>query len=101
MKSQVELARQYFLQGKKYLDQLDVLRCKIAGYWYCTRFECVLAAIEKDGYILRANYHERRKLSTRVRLMMLAAALIIRHVTAKNWGAHHDQRNYKWKENIH
>lgn len=99
VRSQVELARQYFRQGKQYLDQLQVLRCKIAGYWYCVRFECVLAAIEKDGYILRANYRERRKLFTQVRLILLAVALISRHVATNNWGAHHDQRDYKWKEN--
>jgi phytoene/squalene synthetase len=94
VKSQVEHARQNFLQGKKYLDQLEVLRCKIAGYWYCARFECVLTAIEKDGYILRANYHERHKLTTRVRLIMLAIALIVQHVMATRiWAAHHDQRN--------
>ena len=34
---QVELARKYFQEGKCYLDRLDVLRCKIAGYWYCVR----------------------------------------------------------------
>ena len=95
VKSQVELARQYFRQGKQYPDQLDVLRCKIAGYWYCTRFECVLAAIEKDGYSLRANYRERRKLSTHVRLVILAIGLIVQHVkTTKNWGTHHDQRRF-------
>ena len=41
---------------------LDVLRCKVAGYWYCARFEAVLDTIESDGYRLRAEYEERRKL---------------------------------------
>ena len=92
VKAQVQGARQYFLEGKQYLDQLDVLRCKIAGYWYCVRFECVLAAIEKDGFILRANYSERRKLSTRLKLVKLAIQMIIQHVSRQIW---HDTRDYQ------
>jgi len=80
VKAQVQLARQYFREGKSYLDQLDVFRCKIAGYWYCVRFECVLDAIENDGYILRADYNERRKISTRLRLVKLTITLVIQHI---------------------
>jgi phytoene/squalene synthetase len=43
VRGRVEKARQYFREGRRYLDELDVLRCKIAGYWYCARFEGVLA----------------------------------------------------------
>ena len=60
----VEIARDLFANGKRYLDELEVLRSKIAGYWYCTRFEVVLDTIEHDGYRLRAEYDERRQLST-------------------------------------
>ena len=31
VQNRVDQARQYFLEGKRYLDALDVLRCKIAG----------------------------------------------------------------------
>jgi phytoene/squalene synthetase len=67
----VELARKYFHEGKVYLDSLDVLRCKVMGYWYCARFEGVLDIIERDGYILRDDYHMRF-----VRLKMLWIFLI-------------------------
>ena len=81
VKARVQLARQYFQEGKRYLDQLDVLRCKIAGYWYCVRFECVLDAIEKDGYILRADYKERRKFSIQFKLVQLVIKLTIWQIT--------------------
>jgi len=93
VKTQVQLARKYFREGKRYLDQLDVLRCKIAGYWYCVRFECVLDAIEKDGYILRTDYNERRKLSTRLKLVKLALSLIIRHSLNLTWRVNDDLQN--------
>ena len=50
----MNLARQYFCEGKRYLDELEVLRCKIVAYWYCARYEGVLDTIERDSYILRA-----------------------------------------------
>jgi phytoene/squalene synthetase len=80
VRERVELARTYFREGKRYLDGLDVLRCKIAGYWYCVRFECVLDAIEKDGYILWVEYSERRKFSIRIKLVRLALSLTLQHV---------------------
>jgi phytoene/squalene synthetase len=79
VRGQVDLAREYFREGKDYLDQLGVLRCKIAGYWYCARFECVLDAIESDGYGLRAGYQERRNLSTKLKMGWLAVSLTFRH----------------------
>ena len=54
VRTRVEQAREYFSAGKTYLDKLDVLRTKIVGYWYCHRFEVILDAIERDGYVLRA-----------------------------------------------
>ena len=62
VRDQVELARYCFQEGKTYIDSLEVLRCKLAGVWYCARFECVLNAIERDGYRLREEYPERHAL---------------------------------------
>jgi phytoene/squalene synthetase len=56
VKTRVQLARQLFLVGKQYLDELPVLRCRIVGYWYCARFENLLDVIEADGYLLRLEY---------------------------------------------
>ncbi len=90
VKERVELARRYFQEGKRYLDQLEVLRCKIAGYWYCVRFECVLDAIEKDGYILRAEYGERRKIVTWFKIIKIAISLTIKHKFRQIWGGFRD-----------
>lgn len=83
VRGRVEQARQYFRQGKGYLDELDVLRCKIVGYWYCARFEGVLDTIERDDYLLRAVYHERRRLSTWLKIAWLAVSLTLRHVARR------------------
>lgn len=80
VRDRVELARELFETGKRYLDTLGVLRCKIVGHWYCARFEGVLAAIENDGYILRASYSERRNLSTWLDIAWLGISVPFRHV---------------------
>ena len=83
VKGQIELARSYFTAGKEYLDTLDVLRCKIVGYWYCLRFKGVMDAIEKDDYILRANYGERHKLMTLLKAVGMAISVSIRHLLGR------------------
>jgi phytoene/squalene synthetase len=86
VRGRVEQAREYFREGKRYLDDLDVLRCKIMGYWYCARFEGVLDSIEGDGYTLRARYNERRKLFTWLKMAGLAVSLTFRHVVRRGAG---------------
>jgi phytoene/squalene synthetase len=76
---QVELARYCFQEGKTYIDSLEILRCKLAGAWYCARFECVLKAIERDGYRLRAEYHERRALKTWLKMARLGIVVTWKH----------------------
>jgi phytoene/squalene synthetase len=73
VRDQVSIARDYFRRGRVYIDSLQVLRCKLAGIWYCARFECILDAIERDDYHLRSEYPERR--STRAWLNMLRLGL--------------------------
>jgi phytoene/squalene synthetase len=82
VRGQVEQARGYFREGKRYLDELDVLRCKIVGYWYCARFEGVLDTIERDGYILRPAYNERRKASTWLKMAWSSVSLTQRHIAS-------------------
>jgi phytoene/squalene synthetase len=81
VRERVDQARQFFREGKRYLDTMDVLRCKIVGYWYCARFEGVLDALERDEYVLRAEYHERHKLSTWLQLAWLGVSVTFQHVT--------------------
>jgi len=84
VQGRVELAREYFIEGKRYLDQLDVLRCKIVGHWYCARFEVVLDTIERDGYTLRKDYQERRRITTWLKIAWLGVSLTISHILHQN-----------------
>ena len=79
VRDRLDQARHYFREGKRYLDGLDVLRCKIVGHWYCARFEGVLDTIERDGYTLRARYNERSNLRTWLRMAWLAVSTTLRH----------------------
>jgi len=83
VRNQVEQARQYFREGKRYLDELDVLRCKIVGYWYCARFEGVLDAIERDGYVLRVAYNRRGRYSTLLKIAWLSVSVTLRHIARR------------------
>ena len=94
VQGRVALARECFREGKRYLDQLDVLRCKVAGYWYCIRFECVLDAIESDGYVLRSNYHERSKPASLFKMGWLAISLAIQHLSRRAWRRFWDTATY-------
>ncbi|MFC2058344.1 squalene/phytoene synthase family protein [Chloroflexota bacterium] len=80
VRGQVEQARQYFRDGKCYLSKLNVLRCKIAGYWYCARFEGILDTIECDEYALRDSYNERRKLYTYLNIFWLGVTVTLHHI---------------------
>ena len=83
VQSRTKMARDYFREGKRYLDRLWVLRCKIVGYWYCARFEGVLDAIERDDYILRAEYNERRKLSVWLKIAWLSVSITLHHIVRR------------------
>ncbi len=83
VRERVEQAREYFREGKHYLDEIDVLRCKIVAHWYCARFDGVLDAIERDGYVLRSQYNERRKLSAWLGIARLGMSVALRHVTRR------------------
>ncbi|HTX92011.1 MAG TPA: squalene/phytoene synthase family protein [Anaerolineales bacterium] len=83
VREQVELARTCFREGKAYIDSLDVLRCKLAGVFYCARFECILDAIERDGYRLRADYPERHCLKVWLGMLRLALLVIGKHLAER------------------
>jgi phytoene/squalene synthetase len=56
----VKLAHQCFNTGRKYFDQVNSLRCRLAAFAYLARFEWMLRAIERDDYHLRRSYPERK-----------------------------------------
>ncbi len=66
--SRVQLARHYFEMGRNCVRQVQNLRCRMAGYAYIARFEVVLDAIEKDDYILRPAYPERKSKSAMLKM---------------------------------
>ena len=80
VREQVVLARMFFREGKTYIDSLDVLRCKLAGVWYCARFECVLDLIERDGFRLRAAYPERHGLKVWLEMARLGVVVTLKHI---------------------
>jgi phytoene/squalene synthetase len=83
VRDRVHDARTYFSGGKTYLDELEVLRAKVVGHWYCARFEAVLDTIERDDYLLRDTYNERRRISTWLRIGWLGAYVTIRHLARR------------------
>jgi phytoene/squalene synthetase len=83
VREQVALARDCFRQGKSYIDSLDVLRCKLAGVWYCARFEFVLDLIERDGFRLRAEYPERHGVRVWLEMARLGAAVTLEHLAGR------------------
>ncbi len=68
VKSRVALAREYFKAGKEYFSRVQNARCRLACFAYIARFEWLLDTIEREGYFLRPEYHERK--STRTGLLM-------------------------------
>ena len=77
VRNRVEQARENFREGKHYLDSLEVLRCKIMGYWYCARFEGILDIIERDGFTLRAVYN---KQFVWIKMLWLGIILTFQHI---------------------
>lgn len=83
VRGQVELARTCFQEGKKYIDSLDVLRCKLAGTWYCARFECVLDLIQQGDYQLRSEYPERHALKVWLEMARLGVVVTCKHLAGR------------------
>lgn len=77
VKSRVDLAREYFEAGKDYFARVQNLRCRLAGIAYISRFEWVLDTIEREGYILRPHYNERKGLGAGLRMVWLTLSTLI------------------------
>jgi phytoene/squalene synthetase len=83
VREQVERARACLQAGKRYIDTLDVLRCKLAGVWYCARFDRILNAIQRDSYRLRRSYPERHSLAVWAEMAGLGFAITMRHISGR------------------
>lgn len=71
VKSRVQLARDYFKAGKDYFARVQNRRCRLACYAYIARFEWLLDTIEREGYLLRPQYDERKSAVTGLWMMWL------------------------------
>jgi hypothetical protein len=68
VRTRVLLAREYFKAGQGYYAQVQSTRHRLASMAYTARFAWVLDAIEKEGYSLRREYHERRSAAAGLRM---------------------------------
>jgi phytoene/squalene synthetase len=80
VRSRVRLARQYFKAGRKYLNHVENLRCRLAGFAYTARFEWLLDTLEREDYALRPHYTERESFGTGLRMSVETLS------SAMNWG---------------
>jgi phytoene/squalene synthetase len=68
VKRRVNLARRYFDDGVQYLDQVQNLRCRVAGYAYIARFVGLLDTITQEDYLLRRAYPEFKRVGRGLRM---------------------------------
>ena len=77
VKSRVQLAREYFKVGRGYLARVQNRRCRLAGFAYIARFAWLLDTIEREGYSLRPEYDERKRVGTGLRMSWLALSSML------------------------
>jgi phytoene/squalene synthetase len=77
VKDRVQLAREYFKAGKGYFAQVQNLRCRLACFAYIARFEWLLDTIEREGYLLRPQYNERKSMWSGLRMSWLTLSSMI------------------------
>jgi phytoene/squalene synthetase len=77
VQSRVQLARQYFKAGKAYIAQVENMRCRLAGFAYISRFEWLLSTFEREAYMLRTEYSERKSFRTKYQIGLLTLSSII------------------------
>jgi hypothetical protein len=77
VKSRVLLAREYFEASKGYFARVQNPRCRLACFAYIARFEWLLDTIEREGYILRPQYKERKSVGTGLRMSWLTLSSMI------------------------
>jgi phytoene/squalene synthetase len=93
VRMRVELARQYFKAGSRYLKEVRSARCRLAAYAYTARFETVLDMIEHDGFRLRYEYGASK--TPRAGMHMAASVLFSSlglHVPGTAFGSAHQDR---------
>jgi hypothetical protein len=77
VRGRVQLAREYFEAGQVYFRRVQNARHRLAGFAYMARFEWLLQTIEREGFLLRHRYNERKSLSTGLRMSWLALSSMV------------------------
>ena len=77
VRSRVQLARKYFKAGRAYLHRVANLRCRLAGFMYAARFQWLLDTIEREDYLLRPKYDERKTFVTGFRMSLDTLSAIL------------------------
>lgn len=72
VKSRVSLAREYFEAGRRYFARVQNPRCRLACFAYIARFDWLLDTFEREGYLLRPQYDERKHFGIGLRMIWLA-----------------------------
>jgi phytoene/squalene synthetase len=68
VQTRIQLARSYFQAGRQYLAGVEEPRCRLAGFAYTARFEWLLDTIERENYVLRPEYSERKSFGRGIRI---------------------------------
>jgi phytoene/squalene synthetase len=77
VKSRVGLAREYFEAGRVYFRHIRNSRHRLAGVAYMARFEWLLETFEREGFLLRPQYNERKSIGTGLKMSWLALSSMI------------------------
>jgi phytoene/squalene synthetase len=78
VKDRVRLARKYFKAGKQYFARVQNLRCQLASFGYIARFEWMLDTIERENFMLRPRYSDRKSAKTGLEMSRLTLASMVR-----------------------
>jgi phytoene/squalene synthetase len=76
LKDRVGLARARFKEGMEYFRRVQSWRHRLAGCAYIARFEWLLDTIEKENFMLRPHYNERKSLKSGIRMFWRTFSLL-------------------------
>jgi len=77
VESRVHLARRRLDGGKVYFGRVESVRHRLAGLAYVARFEWLIETLEHDGFRVRAEYPERARVATAMRMSGLTVARLV------------------------
>ncbi len=77
VKSRVDLAWEYFRAGKSYFARVESPRCRLACFAYIARFEWLLDTVEREGYLLRPDYKERKSARAGLEIVWLTLSSMV------------------------